>query len=257
MRKNAYLHASLEFPFQGIPFDCCDPKDSDVSSVQTSLDSRATQVIDIFGGKKGTVQKGVLADDFQNDEEPPQSYRFVYRPGTPNPVPVFNSMRSGSMLKARGFFTPKHFLDHVTRVESPLETNFDQLRLDINKQDPFFYEWLHDQGQLGLLWLHQPSALRANKDFARDWGKSQAQTTAAMVDKLIHEWPSLALRFYFHRNNPEAILIAKIQLDLIKMKRKITQAVPSWLRDFMEAYQAPQPAEPCSPMDFALPDKAN
>jgi len=195
---------------------CCDwSRSSETSSIK----SQGTQVMDLF-------PRTPLDLHFGSERSEPIRYRFH---GQPVQAPLALHRAEAQSKKPRSFLSPCHMVDFMKMENSPFSAH--QLASDLSHQDPYFHLWLDQVDQLDLKFFQPSQQALDNKAFLDSWGQTQFTASAKMEKDLRKAYPALALRFFYWRNNPEALLIAQIHLALLETGRPVTQPQLPWLKD--------------------------
>ena len=215
--EHAGFHAELDIPIHlDMPaFGCC----TDLS--QSELEPRS--LASTFRTKTLAVEnlfpKSILDFNFGTGSEEVLRYKFQSSKA---------SAFAPDAYRPRPFLSMESFIGYL-KLGQPFVLG--QLQVDIKTLDFFFSLWLEDNKLFDLSWLLHENQLQEDRSFLRIWGNSQFQNTSKKVTALSKAYPQLALRFYFHRNNPEAMAFAHIHLGLISLGRPVTQPRLPWLLD--------------------------
>lgn len=224
--RNGSFHADLDVPVKcPIPQFC--NGDDDLSSLSlSSLGSRGTQVVDLF--PRSPIDLG-----FGSESEKPLTFKYhgpksKKTSANASSFPLWRAEMAEDSIRPRSFLTQKQFVDYL-RMGPPFDRN--QLACDIRHLDFFFYLWLEENGLLGLQFFAPTQIVQDDKAFSKSWGSHQFQATSMTWSALSRQFPQLAIRFFYFRNNPEALMFAHIHLTLMTAGRDITQPHLPWLRD--------------------------
>lgn len=217
--RRGSFHADLDVPLPSLCFpDYCSGHD-DVSV--SSLGSRNTQVMELF--PRSPLDLGEAGEPYKY-----KYHGFKAKLGRGEAFPLWRDQMTATAVKPRSFLSAKQFVDYV---KAGFPSQKEQSLADLRRLDPFFYYWLEETDQLDLKCFEPQQVLQDDRAFVESWGKSQVVVNVKTLKVLNQAYPHLAIRFFFFRNNSEALFFAQIHLALITSGRQVTQPFLPWLRD--------------------------